>query len=87
MAMSVNVIRALIKMREEIASNATILKRLAEIEKELLVHNDALRDVYEQIRPLLAPPDPEESPKQIGFHVKENSIPYRIRKKRRYGSD
>lgn len=85
-AMSVYVIRAFIKMREELASNATILKRLAEIEKELLVHNDALRDVYEQIRPLLAPPDPDESPKEIGFHVKEDCIPYRIRRRGRNGS-
>jgi hypothetical protein len=84
-AMSVYVIRAFIKMREELASNAAILKRLAEIEKELLVHNDALRDVYEQIRSLLAPPDPDESPKEIGFHVKEDSIPYRIRRRGRNG--
>jgi hypothetical protein len=86
-AMSVYVIRAFIKMREELASNAAILKRLAEIEKELLIHDDALRDVYEQIRPLLVPLDPGQSPKEIGFHVKEDSIPYRIRRRSHNGSD
>jgi hypothetical protein len=37
-AMSVYVIRAFIELRERIASNAAILKRLAEIDKTLLEH-------------------------------------------------
>src|SRR5207302_3023809 len=42
--MSVFVIRAFVKMREQLATNAAILKRLAEIDKSLLVHDSALRD-------------------------------------------
>jgi len=44
--MSVFVIRAFVKMREHLATNAAILKRLAEIDKSLLVHDSALRDIY-----------------------------------------
>jgi phage regulator Rha-like protein len=65
--MSVFVIRAFIKMREQIATNAAILKRLAEIDKTLLLHDSALRDVYQKLRPLLAPPL-EPAKKRIGFH-------------------
>jgi hypothetical protein len=65
--MSVFVIRAFVKMREQLATNAAILKRLAEIDKTLLVHDSALRDLYNKLRPLLAPP-PELTRKQIGFH-------------------
>ena len=36
-AMSVYVIRAFVKMRGELAANAAILKRLAEIDKTLLI--------------------------------------------------
>jgi phage regulator Rha-like protein len=54
--MSVFVIRAFIKMREDLAANAAILKRLAEIDKTLLLHDSALRDVYQKSLPLLAPP-------------------------------
>ena len=36
--MSIFVIRAFMRMREELAANATILKRLAEIDRTLLVH-------------------------------------------------
>jgi hypothetical protein len=79
-AMSVYVIRAFVKMREELAANAAILKRLAEIEKDLLLHDSALRDIYEKLQPLLAPP-PEPPRPEIGFHIKEDSIPYRIRRK------
>jgi hypothetical protein len=66
-AMSVYVIRAFIELRERIASNAAILKRLAEIDKSLLEHDTALRDIYQKLLPLLAPP-PEPLRRQIGFH-------------------
>jgi hypothetical protein len=80
-AMSVYVIRAFVKMREDLAANGAILKRLAEIDKSLLLHDGALRDIYQKLRPLLEPPPPPPKP-QIGFHVKEDALPYRIRRKR-----
>ena len=79
-AMSVYVIRAFVKTRGELAANATILKRLAEIDKTLLIHDVALREIFEKLRPLLALPPPPPKP-EIGFHVKEDAIPYRIRKR------
>src|SRR5213078_1668243 len=48
-AMSVYVIRAFIEQREALAANAAILKRLAEIDKTLLEHDIALRDIYEKL--------------------------------------
>jgi hypothetical protein len=69
-AMSVYVIRAFVRMREEIAANSTLEKRMAIIEKTLLSHDSALRDVIQKIRPLLLPP-PEPPRKRIGFHSKE----------------
>jgi hypothetical protein len=65
-AMSVYVIRAFIEQREKLAANAAILKRLAEIDKTLLEHDTALREIYEKLLPLLAPP-PEPPRRQIGF--------------------
>jgi len=64
--MSVYVIRAFIELREKIAANAAILRRLAEIDKSLLEHDTALRDIYQKLLPLLAPP-PEPPRRQIGF--------------------
>src|SRR5437879_13200447 len=48
-AMSVYVIRAFIEQREKLAANAAILKRLAEIDKSLLEHDTALRDIYQKL--------------------------------------
>jgi hypothetical protein len=79
-AMSVYIIRAFVKMREDLAANAAILKRLAEIDKTLLVHDTALRDIYQKLRPLLEPPPTPPKP-EIGFHVKEDTVPYRIKRR------
>jgi hypothetical protein len=81
-AMSIYIIRALVKMREDLAANATILKRLAEIDRTLLTHDAALRKVLQDLRPLLKPAPPPPKP-QIGFHVKEDAVPYRTKRKPR----
>ena len=74
--MSVFVVRAFVKMREQLVATVTLEKRLAEIEKTLLTHDTALRDLYRKIRPLLLPP-PEKPKKKIGFQVKEKKARYR----------
>ncbi len=66
--MSVYVVRAFIAQRELLATNATILKRLAEIDKTLLEHNSALLSLWKKLQPLLAPP-PELPRKEMGFHT------------------
>lgn len=64
--MSVFIVRAFIKQREMLASNESILRRLAEIDKKLLLHDSTLRDLYHQILPLLQPP-PDPPKRKIGF--------------------
>ena len=65
-AMSVFVVRAFVLMRERLAANTEILRRLAEIDKTLLEHNGALAVIWEQLQPLLSPP-PDPPRKKIGF--------------------
>ena len=67
-AMSIYVIRAFIRMREELSANQAVSKRLAEIERTLLTHDAALRDLYQKIRPLLLPP-PDQPKRRIGFRT------------------
>jgi hypothetical protein len=68
-AMSVFIIRAFVQQREVIAVNEVFLKRFAEIDKTLLVHDKALRDLYQKLLPLLQPP-PEAPRPPIGFREK-----------------
>jgi hypothetical protein len=64
--MSVFVIRAFVRLREQVAANTAIIKRLAEIDKTLLQHDTALRDIYQKLLPLLQPA-PEPRKRRIGF--------------------
>jgi hypothetical protein len=68
-AMSVHVVRAFIRMRDEILANVAILKRLAEIDRRLLEHDVVLREVVERLQPLMRAPAEDKQPKRkIGFH-------------------
>jgi hypothetical protein len=65
--MSVALVAAFIRLRETLAANTGMAKRLVEIEKTVLTHDDAaLRDLYQKIRPLLLPP-PDPPRRKIGF--------------------
>jgi len=67
-AMSVYVVRAFVRMRDELMANAVILKRLEQIDRKLLEHDVVLRDVVEKLMPLLAEPSPPPR-KELGFHT------------------
>ena len=54
--MSVFVVRAFVRLREQVAANTATLKRLAEIDKTLVQHDVALSDLYRKLLPLLQPP-------------------------------
>lgn len=79
--MSVYVVRTFVLMREQIAANAAILKRLVEINKTLLEHDQALGAIWRKLQPLLQPsPDPPR--REIGFHVREQAALYRKKRSR-----
>jgi hypothetical protein len=65
-AMSVYVVRSFVHLREALATNAIILKRLAQIDKRLLEHDVVLQDVVEKLMPLLAP-RPSSHARRWGF--------------------
>ena len=67
--MSVYVIRAFVRMRRELARHQEFARRLADIERTLIGHDAALRDLFAKIRPLLLPP-PTGKLQTIGFRTK-----------------
>lgn len=66
--MSVYVVRAFVAQREALATNQSVLRRLAEIDRTLLEHDAALRTLWGKLRPLLVPP-PEKPAREVGFHA------------------
>ncbi len=81
--MSVHIVRAFIKQRELIASQAEILKKLAQMDAKLLKHDEALRMIWRDLQPLLTPASQSPKP-EIGFHVREEDAPYRVSKKKEH---
>jgi hypothetical protein len=67
MALSVYVIRAFLRMREELTTSAALLQRVAGIDRHLFEHDAVLRDIYEKLEPLLQAADDARRPR-IGFH-------------------
>jgi hypothetical protein len=67
--MSLYLVRAFVRMRDEIMASTAILKRLAEIDRRLLEHDVVLREVVERLQPLINAPSEDKEPKRkIGFH-------------------
>jgi len=64
--MSVALIEAFVRLRRELATTQTLARRLAEIERTVIHHDSALKELFQVIRPLLAPPS-EAPRKRIGF--------------------
>ena len=64
--MSVYVIRAFIRLRDVFNFNQILQGRLTEIERILLDHDTALRDLLEKIKQLLAAPKKVDA---IGFDL------------------
>ena len=68
--MSVFVVRAFIRLREEVAANTAVVARLAEIDRKLLQHDVALLDLYQKLEPLLQP-EADPPKRRIGFHPED----------------
>jgi hypothetical protein len=64
-------VKAFIRMREELTQNLNLRHRLAKIDRRLLEHDVVLRDVYEKLLPLLDPPPAPPRPR-IGFNRSES---------------
>jgi hypothetical protein len=85
--MSVFVVRAFVKMRSAFKDSRQLAEKLALLEQELKIrlniHEAAIVDVPQRIMKILDPPPspPEPPAPEIGFHVREDAVPYRVRRK------
>jgi ORF6N domain-containing protein len=85
--MSVFVVRAFVKMRSAFGESRELARKLALLEQELKIrlniHEAAIVDVLQRIMRILDPPPapPGPPPPEIGFHVKEEAVPYLVKRK------
>lgn len=72
---NIAIMRAFVRLREMLLSNADLARKLADLERRYDVQFKA---VFDAIRELMAPP-PAPPKTEIGFHVKEDAVPYRAK--------
>jgi phage regulator Rha-like protein len=73
---SINVIKAFIKLREILSTHKELAHKLAQLEQKIEKHDEEIKVVFDAIRKMMAPP-PEPKKKKIGFVVRERSAQYR----------
>ncbi len=77
---NIEIMRAFVRMRQILATNSDLERRLSELEKK---YDAQFRVVFDALRRLMTPTAP--SHKQIGFEVKERSARYGRKGKRSWG--
>jgi hypothetical protein len=78
---NIAIMRAFVQLRQVLGGHAELARKLAELERRIEGHNEAIKSLFEAIRQLMGPPQPSEPRREIGFHAKEDSVPYRVRQK------
>ncbi len=68
-AVNVEIMRAFVRLRQMLASNAELARKLDALEKK---YDAQFKVVFDAIRQLMQPPVAKPKP-QIGFHVKEKA--------------
>ncbi len=76
---NIAIMRVFVRLRETLALHRELAHKLAELERKIQGHDASIRTLFDAIRQLAAPP--AKSPGEIGFHVKEDSLPYRVKRK------
>ena len=78
---NIAIMQAFVRLRETLSLHRELAHQLAEWERKIEDHDESIRTLFEAIRQLMTPPEPPH--KEIGFHVREDSVPYRIKRKSR----
>lgn len=80
---SIRVVRAFVYLREQLLANRELAKKFADLEKRMDAHDESIAALFDAIRQLLEPPAEGETKREIGFHIREESAPYRVRVNRK----
>jgi hypothetical protein len=71
---NIEIMRAFVRLREMILSNKDLARKLDALERKFESHDVHIRSLFEAIRQLMAPPEPNK--RRIGFLVEEKAARY-----------
>jgi len=64
---NIAIMRAFVKLRQILSNNKELAHKLEELERNVSKHDENIRNIFEAIRQLMAPP--EKLKRRIGFHM------------------
>jgi nitric oxide synthase oxygenase domain/subunit len=76
---NIAIMRAFVKLREMLGTNRELARNFSEFEQRIEKHDKEIAAIIEAIRQLMAPA--EKPRREIGFHVREKTPRYRMRKR------
>jgi hypothetical protein len=76
---NIAIMRVFVRLRETLALHKELARKLTELERKIEGHDTSIHTLFEAIRELASPPSKPR--REIGFHIKEDSLPYRVRRK------
>ena len=79
---NIEIMRTFVRLRRMLASNAALARKLDELEKK---YDAQFSIVFDAIRELMRPPEPQAPKRRIGFVVEEPRVPYGASKKSKRG--
>jgi len=71
---NIEIMRTFVRLRRMLASHADLARKLEALEKK---YDAQFKVVFDAIRQLMMPPEPELPKKRIGFLVEEPYVPYK----------
>jgi hypothetical protein len=77
---NIAIMRIFVRLRETLSLHKELAHKLVDLERKIEDHDENIRTLFEAIRQLMTPPEPQPR-KEIGFHVKEDSVPYRMKRR------
>ena len=76
---NIAIMRVFVRLRATLALHKELAHKLAELERKIEGHDNNIRTLFDAIRELAAPPATPR--REIGYHVKEAGLPYRVKRK------
>ena len=76
---NIAIMRAFVKLRRILETSRDLARKFSDLERRVGKHDEEIAGIIEAIRQLMAPA--EKPRREIGFHVREKTPRYRVRKR------
>jgi hypothetical protein len=76
---NIAIMRTFVKLRRMLETNRELVRKFEQLERRVGKHDEEIAGIIEAIRQLMAPA--ENPRREIGFHVREKTPSYRVRKR------